>query len=222
LRLTLGQAEVEEDDLAGASQFQVLGLDISVNDGRPMRMQILQRIEQLIGPLQYLIAIKRPASEFQLCGEVITGDELHDKELAIAFDEVIADSGESDVMEAGEQSGFALEGARQLFVAEEGLLERDRRSQAEVDCLVDRAHPAVADHSYDPVSILQDCGRREHKAASESFTLIDDRLAPAHDDQCNMPSFSGTTSLGSSFGNRAIIPPCMAARTRKSAIHVST
>ena len=50
----LCEAKIQQNDLSPGSEFQVLRFDIAVNDLRVLRMQIIERIKQLVRPGEHL------------------------------------------------------------------------------------------------------------------------------------------------------------------------
>ena len=61
----LGETEVEQNDLPLVSHLQVLWLDVAVNDGRLLAVQVRKRAEQLVAPLNDLGGVERSAALFE-------------------------------------------------------------------------------------------------------------------------------------------------------------
>ena len=125
-----------------------------MNDGRVLAVQVSQRAEQLVTPFDDLIGIKRPATFFEHCHQVIAGDVLHHQKLAVAFGKMIADFRERRVSQTGQQSGFALERLEHHLIGEEGLFECDGIAEPLICGLIDRAHAALSEQPHDEITIL--------------------------------------------------------------------
>src|SRR5256714_14739353 len=130
-RVAFGESKVEKDNLAARAELEVLRLDVAVYDRRLLRVQVVERVEELVGPCEHL----RGGGQAALAlaphlFDVGAFDELHDEELTVAFREVVAHARERRVRETREQSGLSLELTTQFFVAERSLFERDRRIEA--------------------------------------------------------------------------------------------
>jgi hypothetical protein len=68
-----------------SASFRFLRLDVTVDDGRLLRMQIVECIEQLVSPSDYFIERKRRGSAFQCLCQIFAGYVLHYQELTILF-----------------------------------------------------------------------------------------------------------------------------------------
>src|SRR5947209_12213342 len=158
----LRESEVEQDDLIARQKLQVLRLDVAVYDRRMLRVQVVERVEELIGPSEHLRDGERTAAPFQHLGEVFARNVLHDEELPLALVEVVADARERRVPKVVEESRLALEGFAQVCVVEESFFQRDGPAEAPVCGDVDRAHAALAYLALDGVAILQDCSGGDH------------------------------------------------------------
>src|SRR5450432_1314200 len=62
VHLPFSEAEIEQYDLAAPGEFQILRLDIAVNNLRILSMQVVQSVEQLIRPQHHLFLGKRSAA----------------------------------------------------------------------------------------------------------------------------------------------------------------
>ena len=62
-------------------------------------------------------------------------------------------------MQRGEQARLALKSHAQLRVGHQGLLERDRITQACINRLIDRTHAALGDQANDAIAILEQAVR---------------------------------------------------------------
>ncbi len=166
----LRQPEVEEHDLAARRELEVLRLDVAVDDGRLVRVQVVERVEQLVGPAQRVR--RREGAAFALLEqlrEVGALDELHDEELAGLFDEVVAHFRQRGVAQVVQEVRLALEGFAQGGVVEEGLLDGDRAAEALVGGDEDGAHAAVADLSGHAVAVLEKHAWLDHGGFRDSF-----------------------------------------------------
>ncbi len=131
-------------------------------------MQVVERVEQLVGPFENLREGERAArARAPHLFEVGAADELHDEELPRAFVEVVAHAGQRRVRKPGEQTRLALELPPEFLAVERRFLERDGRVQALVQRLVNRAHPAARELAHDAVAALQGCARIDHLSIAE-------------------------------------------------------
>ncbi len=90
----LCEAEVEQDDLAARRELQVLRLDVAVHDRRVLGVQVVERVEQAVGPAEDLLDGKSPAARLEQRREVASRDELHHQELVGVDAEVVHHHGE--------------------------------------------------------------------------------------------------------------------------------
>src|SRR5947209_13467703 len=93
----LRESEVEQDDLVARQKLQVLRLDVAVYDRRRLCVQVVERVEELVGPSEHLREGEGGAASFQHLGEVFARNVLHDEELPLALLEVVADARKSRV-----------------------------------------------------------------------------------------------------------------------------
>src|SRR6266446_3710176 len=114
-----------------------------MNDLRVLRMQIIERIQQLISPQQYLTLRKGPAPARYHLREIIAGYKLHDEKRAFTLGKVIANARQRRMMQTGEQTCFALELFAQSFLSKQCLFQRYRCIQSLIDGFINRAHPAL-------------------------------------------------------------------------------
>src|SRR4051794_11398289 len=91
-RRSLRQTEIEEDNLPFRRELQILRLDIAMDDGRLLCVQVIQSVQQLVRPIQDLRDGKRCPTLFQLLKEVFAWNELHHEKLALLVREVVADA----------------------------------------------------------------------------------------------------------------------------------
>jgi hypothetical protein len=79
-------------NLAARSQFQVLRLDVAMNDLRILRVQVIERITKLVRPPQDIALGKRTLTARLHFKQILAGNVLHHQELAFAFGKVVADT----------------------------------------------------------------------------------------------------------------------------------
>jgi len=153
-RLGLGQPKVEQNYLAGRSNFQIVGFDIAMNNLPFVRVQVDECVKQLIGPGDHGVSRQRPGLLSEYCRQVRAGDKLHDEERAVALSKVITNSRQDRMIEPGHQSRFMLKLFPLLFVIRQGLLQRHGVAEAKIDCFIDRAHSAHAKLSNQAIAAL--------------------------------------------------------------------
>jgi hypothetical protein len=164
--VALGEAEVEQDDLALGGELDILGLDVAVEHGGLPRVDVVEGGEELLGPGEDLVDGEGGVAAGLEGREVGAAEELHDEEAAGGVAEVVDDPGEGGVAEGGEDLGLALEGLGVLLGAAEHLLEGDRIAEAAVDGLVDGAHAAAPDQPDDLVALKQQRSGVEHRVTT--------------------------------------------------------
>src|ERR1051325_1764519 len=86
--------------LPARGQLQILRFNIAVNNRRLLRVQIVERIEQLVGPLHHVVQGKRAALLLEHLFQVRAGDKLHDEKLPGPFREVVDHAGQRRVAQA--------------------------------------------------------------------------------------------------------------------------
>src|ERR1043166_1360051 len=99
--LSLREPEIQQDDLPAASQLKILRLDVAMDNWRVLRVQIIERVEQLISPGQNLVGRKRSLFAGRHLRQVLAGNELHHEKLSVAFREVVANPRECRMMHSG-------------------------------------------------------------------------------------------------------------------------
>src|SRR5438105_8528979 len=75
------QAEVEQNDLAVRSQFQIRWLDVAVNNGRLVCVQVFERVQQIISPAQDFLRREWLRASFEEFAQITSRNELHDEKL---------------------------------------------------------------------------------------------------------------------------------------------
>ncbi len=163
----LGEAEVEDLDLAVRRELDVPGLKVAVND--PLLVRRLERLGDLAGDGQGLLERDRPA--LQSLGEVFALDELHHERAdAVRLLEAV-DRGDVRVLKLGEELCLALEAGEALGVGGEHLgedLDGDLALQLRVGRAVDDPHPALAEGAGDLVGAECRADLHESPRASRS------------------------------------------------------
>ena len=95
-----------------------------MDDLRILRVQVVERVEQLIRPRQNLIRRKRTALARHHLRQIVAGDELHHEKLAVAFGKMVADARQCGMMQASQQSRLAFELLAQTLVGKQRLFQR--------------------------------------------------------------------------------------------------
>ncbi len=120
----LGEAEVEDLDLAVRRELDVCGLEVAVDD--PLLVRLLHRLGDLPGDGERLVERERPS--LQPLGEVLARHELHHEGAhAVRLLEAV-DRGDVGVLQLGQELRLALEAREALRVPGEVLrqdLDRD-------------------------------------------------------------------------------------------------
>ena len=143
-------------------QFQVLRLDVAMDDLRILRVEVIERVEQLIRPGQDLIRRKRSALARHLLREIIARDELHDEKLTVALGKMVADSRKRGMMQPRQESCLTFKLLAQTFIGKQRLFQRHCRIESLIDGLVNCAHSALPELTDDAIPALQDCFWRQH------------------------------------------------------------
>lgn len=78
---TLGKPEIEQDELPTRPWFEVLRLDVAVDDRWDLGVEIVQSVEQLVGPKQHRIQVEWATSLLVKRAYVRAGNELHEQKL---------------------------------------------------------------------------------------------------------------------------------------------
>ena len=125
-----------------------------MNDLRILRVEVVERIEQLIRPRQNLVDGKWTSFAIHHLRQIIAGDELHHEKLSITFREMVADTRQCRMMQAREESGLAFKLLSQAFLGKQRLFQRDRGVETLIDGLVNRTHPALPKLAYDAIATL--------------------------------------------------------------------
>ena len=87
-----------------------------MNDLPIALVQINQRIQQLIGPGDDLVAGKCRRLLRKYLRQIRSGNELHHQKSSTGFGEVVADARQARMMQLGQQTGFLLKLAAQTNV----------------------------------------------------------------------------------------------------------
>src|SRR5262245_51396636 len=154
------QTEIEKDHFAARRQLQVLRLDVTVDDRRFLRVQVFERVEQLIGPSQNLrghkdsLVLRLPVGEQLL--EVLARNVLHHQELSFADSEIIGHYRQRGMTQTIEQPGLVRKGLPKLQVVVKSLLKRYRVAKLSVRRLIDRSHSSLSQQAHDQIAALQE------------------------------------------------------------------
>ena len=135
-------------------ELQILRLDVAVNNLRILRMQVVERVQKLIRPGQYLIGRKGALLDCQHMGKIFAGDELHHQKLTLTFSEVIANTRQRGMVHARKQPCFSLKLLPQTLISKERLLQCHSGIKTFVNRLVNRAHSPLTELPYDPIAVL--------------------------------------------------------------------
>ena len=163
----LGEAEVEDLDLAVRRELDVRGLQVAVDD--PLLVRRLEGLGDLAGDGEGLVERERAA--LQPLGEVFALDELHDEGADAARLLEAVDRGDVGVLQLGEELRLALEAGEALGVGGERLgqdLDRDLALQLRVGRPVDDPHAALAERGGDLVRAECRADLHESPRASRS------------------------------------------------------
>lgn len=139
---------------------------------RVLAVHVIQRIEQLIRPVQYLLLVKKLVLALRLTQnlvQVAAFDKIHDEILAAVVGEVVRHLGQVGMIEPGQGAGLdakLLGKLRQIFLVRrfgEGgqhLLDgADAARQAHVAGLVNGPHPSLAHQFQNFVTAAQQRAR---------------------------------------------------------------
>ncbi len=80
---TFGKAKIKQHNGPFRGKFQILWLDVTVNNRRILLVQIVERMEYLLPPLKHLFQGKRLTLLNEEIGQVVALDEIHYKKLPI-------------------------------------------------------------------------------------------------------------------------------------------
>ena len=168
-----GDAEVDQHQRAILPDHDVGGLEVAEDDRvGGLAVQVAQHVAELHAPVDQLRLQEAVVVLLDQRLQVLPGDELLHQVIAAALGEIVEDLGDQRVREDGEQPRLALEVRRPLLAqrlvaaAVEHLLDGADAldvGEAEVERLVDGAHPARAEGRGDAVAPLEDrAGRDRH------------------------------------------------------------
>src|SRR5215216_773487 len=125
-----------------------------MDDLRILRVQVVERVEQLIRPRQNLVRGKWTSFAIHHLRQIIAGDELHHEKLAIAFGKMVADARQCGMMQASEEPRLTLELFAQAFFGKKRLFQRHGGIEALINRFVDSAHTALPKLAYDTIPAL--------------------------------------------------------------------
>jgi hypothetical protein len=118
-------------------------------------MQVLESIQQLVCPRQHFSDSERPPPLLEEFAKFVPWDALHDKKLALAFEEVVYDDSQGGMSQVGQRTGFARELIPQGGVADERLFQGHLGAKSLIHGKVDSPHSSPADLALDPIASLQ-------------------------------------------------------------------
>src|SRR5687768_15983289 len=121
---------------------------------RILRVKVVKRIEQLIGPGQNLIAGERTSFASHHLRQIIAGDKLHHEKLSIAFRKMVAYTRQSRMMQTSEKPRLAFELLAQTFIGKQRLFQSDGGIETLIDGLVNCAHTALPELANDTITAL--------------------------------------------------------------------
>ena len=125
-----------------------------MNDLRILRVQIVERIAQLIAPAQHLFLRKGTVAARQHFVKVFARNVLHHQKLPVAFVEMIAYPRQRRMMHPRQQTRLAFELLAQLLIGEQRLFQRDDSIEPLVKRLINRAHAALPKLANDSIASL--------------------------------------------------------------------
>src|SRR5688572_14227740 len=132
-----------------------------MDDGRGLRVEVVQPVEQIQGPPHH--GIEREAfASLQNFRKILPLDVLHHEEVPLPLGEVVRHVREQRVVQPVQQSCLPLEGLRQILIAIEGFFNGYGGSELLVGGSVNRTHTAHAYLVLDEESILQNCPDFDH------------------------------------------------------------
>lgn len=159
-----GKAEIKQHHLAFGGHFQVLRLDIAVQHRRLTAMQIIERGEQLIGPLKYIGNGKWAAVPAEQRTQIGAAEKLHHQEIALGVAEIIDHLWQSRMAQRGQNAGLVSKGVDIFGPAAEHLFERNRITQALIDRLVHGSHTTTTDQSHNLIALMHQRAGLKHCA----------------------------------------------------------
>ncbi len=102
--LTFRQSKVEQDDLAARCKFEILWLDVAMNNLRFLRVQVVKRVQQLVGPTSKPDWPETdPDFRAIISDKIIARDVLHDEKLAIAFGKMVTHARQRWMMQSAKR-----------------------------------------------------------------------------------------------------------------------
>ncbi len=156
-------AEVEQLDLAGGGEHDVLRLNVAVENA--FGVGGCEGVDALKSDGEEAIERERGA---QLVAQRGAGDELHDQQDIVLFFDNVVDGGDIGMNEGGGALAFAEEevavGSR-IAVTAEHALDGNRALECGIEGAVNLAHAAGAEQGLDPEA-ADDAAQRFRAAAS--------------------------------------------------------
>ena len=163
----LDQAEIDQLDHAARGQLDVGGLDVAVQHLRILRVQIGERVAQLIDPADDGVLFEKrisPPRIFDELAQILPGHEVHHQIFAAVLLEEVGDFGQVGVIEPRQNAGFAVELLVRLIfragradqLGQHFLDRADAAAQTQVVGFVDGAHAALSNQVGDVIAVAQD------------------------------------------------------------------
>src|SRR5688500_14467686 len=121
---------------------------------RILRVKVVERIKQLIGPGQNLIAGERTSFASHHLRQIIAGDKLHHEKLSVAFRKMVAHTRQCRMVQTSQKPRLAFELLSQTFIGKQRLFQGDGGIETLIDCLVDCAHTALPELANYPITAL--------------------------------------------------------------------
>ena len=159
----LCEAEIQKDYLPLGRHLKVLRLDVAVDDRVFLVVEEIKRLEKLVCPVEHLLDGEWLVGLLEHAKQILAGDVLHHEVLAIVLDEMVADAGEGNMLEAVQQTGLAFDRFAVIVVHAKRFLDRDGAVETLVHGDIDSAHAPLADLFLDPISVLKDLSVLDHR-----------------------------------------------------------
>ena len=123
----------------------------------------VEGFEQLVGPVEHLLDREGLVGLLHDAVQVLAGDVLHHEVLPVVLEEMIADARQGGMLETVKKTCFALDRPAVIIVHAERFLDRDDAAEPLVRGDIDRAHAPLADLFIDPIALLKDLSRLDHR-----------------------------------------------------------
>jgi len=161
----LDEAEVDQLDPFPRDELDVRRLDVAVQHGRRLGVQVGDGIEELIGPAEHPLDVEELARG-QRCiddlAKVGPVDVVHDQEVRTVVLEIVGDLGQGRMVEARQHAGLAVElglaigpVGRRADVRQDRLDGGDAAGQTQVVRTPDRTGTALTDEFDQTVAVAK-------------------------------------------------------------------